>query len=249
MSPPGHALSGLLAVTAAVYALPGTPEGRHRLILWAVFGSLAPDIDAVSLLFSHDTYFGLAWYSHRGFLHSLAGCALVAMLFPRILHSLRSRGSRGVPPGGASLRASALATFAGGLVHLIGDLPTPPGSWGGLPLFFPLPLRVGGWSHIGWINAALLYLLGAGALAAGALAAAHHRAPPAYRPWLRGCVIGVSGLALAGTLWFSAISRYEGTLQWRAWQARFIPVVWIDALHELGRPTGVFWEREVLSGS
>jgi hypothetical protein len=140
-----------------------------------------------------------------------------------------------------------MAAFGGGVIHLAGDLPTPPDPWGGIPLFFPLAARFGGWSHLGWVNEALFYLLGAAALAAGALAAAHHLSPPAGKPWLRAALAAVAGLALVGTVWFASISHYEGPAQWRSWQARFIPVVWIDALHGVERGAAVLWEREVLS--
>jgi hypothetical protein len=96
------------------------------------------------------------------------------------------------------------------------------------------------------VNAVPLILLGTAALAAAALAAAHRLSPPAGQPWLRGTLAGVAGLALAGTIWFTSISRYEGPAQWRLWQTRYLPAVWIDALHDAGRGAAVLWEREVL---
>ncbi len=247
MTPPEHALTGALAATLAAAAWPGAIRGRGRWVAWATAGALAPDLDALSLLFSHTTYFGFAWYAHRAFLHSLAGCAALAMLMPALLAAAGFGRARDPALRARAVRTGAMSAFAGGLIHLVGDLPTPPGPWGGIPLFFPLPARFGGWSHLGWVNAALFYLLGAAALAAGALAAAHSLSPRAGRPWLRASLAGVAGLALAGTVWFTSISRYEGPAQWRLWQARFIPVVWIDALHDAGRGATVFWEREILS--
>jgi len=249
VTPPEHALTGALAGALLAYGLPGEPELRLPRVAWLTAGAVVPDLDALSLLFSHSSYFGAAWYSHRGFLHSIAGCALLALLLPALVRALRSRVGAAPPAGRPPLAVAASAVFVGGLVHLAGDLPTPPGPWAGIPLFFPLtPLavRFGGWSHLGWVNAALLYLLGAAVLAAGTLAAARSVAPPRVRPWLRAGVVGVAALALGGTVWFAAISRYEDFDQWRLWQARFIPLVWIDAVDDLGRPASVFWDREVL---
>ncbi|MDP3938965.1 MAG: hypothetical protein Q8R92_12645, partial [Deltaproteobacteria bacterium] len=84
------------------------------------------------------------------------------------------------------------------------------------------------------------------ALAAAALAAARMIAPAALRPLLRAGVAGIAALALGGAIWFASISRYEDLGQWRRWQARFIPLVWIDALHDLGRPASVLWDGEVM---
>jgi membrane-bound metal-dependent hydrolase YbcI (DUF457 family) len=246
VTPPAHALTGALAGTLVAYALPGDPDRRLPLVAWVTVGAVAPDVDALSLLFDHATYFGAAWYSHRAFFHSIAGCAFMAFLLPALLRALRGALGTRSGTGRAGRRAASLAVFAGGLIHLAGDLPTPPGSWAGLPLFFPLPERFGGWSHLGWVNAVLLCLLAAAALAAGTLAAARSLAPPRLRPWLRGAVVGVAALALGWTIWFAAVSRYEDFDQWRRWQARFVPLVWIDAVHALGRPAGVFWNREVI---
>jgi membrane-bound metal-dependent hydrolase YbcI (DUF457 family) len=246
LTPPAHALSGALAGTLAAYAWPGEPERRLPLVAWVTVGAIAPDLDAISLLFDHRVYFGLAWYSHRGFLHSIAGCALMALLLPALFGALRRRLAGAGPRPPSSRGGARLAVFAGGLIHLAGDLPTPPGPWAGLPLLFPLSPRFGGWSHLGWVNALLLLLMGTAALAAGALAAARHLAPRALRPWLRAGVLGVTGLALAAVVWFATVSRYRDFDQWRRWQARFVPLVWIDAVHDLGRPAAVLWDREVI---
>jgi membrane-bound metal-dependent hydrolase YbcI (DUF457 family) len=259
MSPAEHALCGALAGTLAACTAPGPLRGRGPWVFWTTAGALAPDLDAVSLLFSHAIYFGDAWYSHRQFLHSILGCAFLAVLLPSLASFARRTGSlarlaphRGLKSARAptaretSGKVAARAVFAGGLLHLLGDLPTPPGPWGGLPIFFPLGMRAGGWSRIGWINAALVYLLSAAALAAGALLAARVRAPSRWRPRLRAGAGGVAALALAGAVGFAAASRYESFAQWRAWQARFVPAAWIDALHHSGRWAAVFWEREVL---
>ena len=245
MSPVEHAFTGTLAGTIAACAWPGPLRGRGRWIAWMTIGAMGPDLDAVSLLFSHRIYFGTAWYSHRQFLHSILGCVFLAMLLPSLVVSVRGKGP--APDARARvLRVGFRACFAGGLLHLLGDLPTPPGPWGGLPVFFPLGIREGGWSHVGWYNAVLVYLLGTAALAAGALLLAYALAPERPRVWLRAGAASVAALALGATLWFAAISRYEDMAQWRAWQARFVPAIWIDALHHTGRFAAVFWQREVL---
>ncbi len=247
MSPVEHALTGALAGTIAACLWPGPLRGRGRWIAWTAVGALAPDLDSASLLFSHRIYFGTAWYSHRQFLHSILGCAFLAMLIPSVTAAIFGRRLDPAARAGF-LRVASRALFAGGLLHLAGDLPTPPGPWGGLPVFFPLGVRLGGWSRIGWVNAALAILLATAALATASLLLAHALAPDRVRPWLRGGAAAVAGLALSATIWFGAVSRYESFTQWRDWQARFVPGIWIDAIHHSGRFAAVFWQREVLRG-
>jgi membrane-bound metal-dependent hydrolase YbcI (DUF457 family) len=243
MSPVEHALTGMLASTLAASAWPGPLRGRGRWIAWTTIGAMAPDLDALSLLFSHRIYFGSAWYSHRQFLHSIFGCAFLAMLLPALVTAL---GNPGRDERARILGVGSRAVFAGGLIHLLGDLPTPPGPWGGLPLFFPLPIRVGGWGHLGWVNAVIFYFLAAAALAVAGLTVARRAVSGAARGWLRGAAAAVAAVALVGTVWFAAISRYEGFNQWRAWQSRFIPAIWVDGFYHAGRFAAVFWEREVV---
>ena len=245
MSPVEHALSGVLASSLAASAWPGPLRDRGRWVLWTTIGVLCPDLDAVTLLFNHNVYFGSAWYSHRQFLHSILGCAFLAMLLPSVVTVVRRRDAP-IEECARILKIRARAIFAGGLLHLLSDLPTPPGPWDGLPIFFPLAFRAGGWSHLGWVNAALFYFLASAALAVGGLAIAHRSAPAAARAWLRGAAGAVAAMAIGGTVWFIGVSHYESFDQWRAWQSRFIPVLWVDGFYHTGRYAAVLWQREVL---
>jgi len=51
-----------------------------------------------------------------------------------------------------------LMVFIGYTVHFLGDLPTPPGPWGGINLFWPSKEMSGGWGLIWWHNWYIIYL-------------------------------------------------------------------------------------------
>lgn len=140
---------------------------------------MLPDIDAISLWSRFDQtigsflhlshtgrniYFSNYWYSHHNFTHSLVGGLLITsclVLLPSlpVLVYPKSNDTR------ASFRGLAvywLAAFAGYVMHLVGDLPTPSHTWGGIKLFWPLPQAIGGTGHIWWWNNYDIFLILAG---------------------------------------------------------------------------------------
>jgi hypothetical protein len=50
-------------------------------------------------------------------------------------------------------------------MHLLGDLPTPSLTWGGIKLFWPLSVAIGGSGHIWWWNNYDIFLIIAGCCA------------------------------------------------------------------------------------
>ena len=134
---------------------------------WIYFGIGAiagafPDIDAISLWSGFDStigpwlgldesgrdiYSGKHWYSHHGFTHSLLWCLLAGLIA-----FFASRKSHRKWP-------ITLTVFFGTLAHIVGDMPTPSGSWGGVAFFFPFDIYVGGWGKIWWWNNYDLFLI------------------------------------------------------------------------------------------
>ncbi len=164
-----HTLSGAL-VGSLVGNLARRKSVGQRLLLTLV-GAIAgamPDLDAVSMWSGFDRTFGAwfslsesgrqifsgkHWYSHHGFSHSL----FAALMLTSILAAFRKLFFRQ-----QSLRQGLvyfLAFFGGYVSHLMGDLPTPPGSWGGIRLFYPLDHYVGGWAWTWWWNNYDIFLL------------------------------------------------------------------------------------------
>lgn len=212
MSPPEHFLFGALAGTV-IYAAQKKP-GLVRWLGCCVLtgtGSLAPDMDSgVSAYASAN-----AWIGHRGWTHSLLFAALYGI----------------VTAAGARMRNFKLMTpalvfacgFIGVCLHILGDMPTPPGSWGGLPVFFPHPARFGGTGNIGWYNPVLFWKVSA-FFAASALCVAGGLIAKGSFERLRGALRILGGAIALGGFTLAALeiqaSRYADSVSWHAAQER-----------------------------
>ncbi len=178
-----HTVSGLAAGSVVAGFSRKGFGNQAAIIALAGLGGALPDIDAVSLWSRFDAtlgrFFGLSepgkviysstfWYSHHGFFHSLAAGLLFALLIGLLLYLLRpGAGSFRLKRFSASLANHKLLLtgfLAGFVVHLLGDLPTPAASWGGVRLFFPLESYVGGTGRIWWWNNYDLFLIALGVL-------------------------------------------------------------------------------------
>lgn len=207
MSPPEHALFGALAGTAihAAQKKPGILHWIGCCALTAV-ASIAPDLDSGVNAYGSNN----AWIGHRGWTHSLLFAALFGIAV--LLGARRSPGKLFAP-------ASAFACgFTGVCLHILGDMPTPPGSWGGLPVFFPHPARFGGFSNIGWYNPVLFWKVFV-FFAAGAV----FMAVGSFERIGRAARLVGGTIALCGFL-FAVIdiagSRYTDALAWHQDQER-----------------------------
>lgn len=218
-----HGMSGYVFGRVAMPALRRMSPVSPRAMSWAFFiGAMLPDADVLTrLILGHSAYFSGAWYAHRQASHSILGAFLLAGIATCIAFAARVRMGRW------DWREPAWTwgcLWCGGLLHLVGDLPTPGLS---LPVFWPLPWRFGSWSHIGWFNPYLWWmfatavLLGAGLRWAGARLVA------------RGAIR--SGIVLSGSAWvvyaltlyrwlhYLVISRYDNAAQFAATQRALLP--------------------------
>lgn len=135
-----------------------------------LLGGLAgafPDIDAISLWSKFDTtigtwlhlshsgkeiYFGKFWYSHHGFFHSIFAAALLSLLFISIRNVLYSKQKWPLYFKQQQTVLLLAVFFFSYISHLIGDLPTPGAVWGGVRLFFPFEIYIGGYGTTWWWN-------------------------------------------------------------------------------------------------
>ena len=162
-----HTLSGIGIATVLASFANKDVQKKGIILLCGCLGGALPDIDAISLWSRFDTtigkflrlphrgrdiYFSNYWYSHRNFTHSLLGgvimtlitvlCAyLIVVLVAQDKHITNFLKRTGI-------YFSAL--FFAHLTHLLGDLPTPGGPWGGLKLFWPLTTTIGGTGQLWW---------------------------------------------------------------------------------------------------
>ena len=164
-----HTFSGFACGTVVASLHQGSLFDKVGIVLAGSIGGCLPDLDAISLWSGFDQYigsvlslpsgreiyFGKFWYSHHCFMHSLA-----ALIFLGVIYFLLRICSR---PAGSVFSGyhlySVLGFSFGYLMHLLEDLPTPSGSWGGINLFWPLTKYYGGTGEIWWWNNYDIFLI------------------------------------------------------------------------------------------
>lgn len=189
-----HTASGLAAGAVVAGFTKRRPAAQVGIIALSGLGGALPDLDVISLWSRFDATFGLffglalpgteiypahLWYSHHGFMHSMAAALLIALLFAasgwlwsRLLVSGKvpkgfRTNDRAPKSFRESLQSPALLGFVLGFwLHLVEDMLTPGSSWGGVRLLWPLKTYVGGWGKIWWWNNYDLFLIVSGTLAA-----------------------------------------------------------------------------------
>ncbi|MEM7658083.1 MAG: metal-dependent hydrolase [Bacteroidota bacterium] len=172
-----HICSGLAVATVVASLVRCRPLQKGVILFAGALGGAFPDIDAVSLWSGFDgtigTWFGLEhsgseiysstfWYSHHVFFHSILGALLVSSLIWALAGWIYWKPLRQSPRywcGMQYLGPYSYSFFFGYLLHLMGDLPTPEGSWGGIALFYPLKAFFGGWGATWWWNNYDIFLI------------------------------------------------------------------------------------------
>lgn len=220
-----HGFAALVCGRAAMPLLARRSPISERAMAWAFFlGGVMPDADYVSKLLGRAAYFSGEWYGHRGASHSLLGtllmAALGALVFLRPLTGLRLRGSA---PAYLWLAGCA---WAGGLLHIVGDMFTPARS---LPVLWPFAEKFGSLSHIGWFSPYLFWLFVTTLLIAGGLGALAKWRPETAR-W-HGIATWLLFTAAAGRwVQFMLVSRYDSYSQWVEYQRTLLPEPMINGV-------------------
>lgn len=178
-----HIATGMAVSSTIAVCIKGNTIKKTAVICAGALGGALPDIDVVSLWSKFDVTFGRLfnlshtgkeiysakfWYSHHGFMHSLAACLLfaailltTAYLIQRRFKDLSWNGLKRFSRNNISIAGAFSAAY---ILHLICDMPTPVGSWGGVRLFFPLQSYIGGWGKIWWWNNYDIFLIASGAI-------------------------------------------------------------------------------------
>lgn len=156
-----HALIGF--ASGSVVASFTNKPFTQKLIVSAMgmMGGMLPDVDAISMWSKFDSTFGCLfglkqagkiiysgkfWYSHHAFFHSIFAAFFFTVLVVGISKLIKKRVEL------KSYLLYGLAFLSGYLFHLICDMPTPASSWGGVNLFWPSKVYIGGYAKIWWWN-------------------------------------------------------------------------------------------------
>jgi inner membrane protein len=173
-----HSLSGLaIGTVVSSFSNQGATE-KLKIILLSGFAGALPDLDAISLWSRFDStigeFFNLThsgkviysakfWYSHHGFLHSVLGALLIAVLIG-FINFLINSGFRNLSYKNfihsvSKNRLLLIGFVLGFTLHLLEDMPTPAATWGGVNFFWPSKKYIGGTGDIWWWNNYDIFLI------------------------------------------------------------------------------------------
>lgn len=220
-----HGLSGYVCGRVLMPALRRRAPLSERALGWAFFlGAMMPDLDILGkLVGGRAFYFSGAWYGHRGASHSLLGTLILALVLAALLYRPLTRGGAGGP---RPYLWAVAAFWAGGILHLFGDVFTPARP---LALFWPHPFRYGALARIGWFTPYLSWLFLA-TVAVGWMLLAAARRRPAHRAWLVSAVWGLNLVAAYRWVQFLVTSEYQSRGQWSDLQRALLPEAMVTPL-------------------
>lgn len=173
-----HTLSGLAVGTVlASFSKKGILQ-KTGIVMIGGFGAALPDFDAISLWSGFDSnignlfnlkrsgaeiYSAQLWYSHHAFLHSIFASVFIALFVGSIFYIVKSKLKKlSFQKYFFELKSQKLVAIAfvlGFIIHLIGDMPTPSSTWGGVKLLFPWDTYYGGAGDIWWWNNYDIFLI------------------------------------------------------------------------------------------
>lgn len=164
-----HTVSGAAVGAAIAIFAKGGVKTKTAILFGGLIGGFLPDTDAISLWSGFDATFGKffslnmsgkeiysakLWYSHHGFMHSIAAGALFSLVIYFFIFLGRKFWNFS-----KSLFLAPLSFFIGFMVHLLEDTVTPGSTWGGVRLFYPADKYVGGFGNIWWWNNYDIFLI------------------------------------------------------------------------------------------
>ncbi|NPA36383.1 MAG: metal-dependent hydrolase [Chlorobi bacterium] len=166
-----HTLSGIAVGTVMATFSKGKTKSKLFIAATGGLGGIFPDLDVISLWSGFDKTIGKIfnlshngrdifseqfWYSHHGILHSVTGilfvASIISVLFFIISKNLKPSSLHKHNHFFNSHILYFIAFFSGAIIHIIEDMPTPGGPWGGVMLFFPYTKHFGGTGNIWWWN-------------------------------------------------------------------------------------------------
>lgn len=199
-------------------------------------GAMAPDLDiGTRWLVGRAAYFSDAWYGHREASHSVLGTLLLGLAVAAVLSAWRAARESRRQRGRLGYAWLAGCAWAGGLLHILGDLFTPRRP---LPVLWPLSERFGALSHIGWFSPYLFWLF-VMTIALGW--ASRWLLPRVTGPrWANAAVWTLHALASYRWVQYMLVSRYESAEQWQAYQETLLPQVMVVPLSAAVR-SAWFW--------
>jgi len=160
-----HTISGVAAATVVGNFISGSWKKKSSFVLIGGIAGAFPDIDVISMWSGFDgtfgKWFGLQhsgkeifsahfWYSHHGFFHSVLAAVVFGLIMCAFIFFFRLRKSKSIEL--IKLLPLFITFFMGYCFHLLEDMITPSGGWGGVNFWWPSTEYIGGYAKIWWWN-------------------------------------------------------------------------------------------------
>lgn len=204
-----HIASGVAVSSCIISFSDKTPVRKIRLLILGAAAAALPDIDVISLWSGFDStfgdffnlkekgwniYFGKHWYSHHAFFHSIVAALLFSLIIPFGNYLLNSclRKKRTIREVFLYNKYNIVVFFLAYIAHLIGDMPTPGLTWGGINLFWPFNHYSGGYGQTWWWNNYDIFLIIVSSIIVNIIINLVFRQKNIYRQVICTAVIGIA---------------------------------------------------------
>lgn len=206
-------------------------------------GAILPDLDGITIFFSHRIYYSSLWYSHHGISHTLFGSLLIVIclfVITTVVMICFNKNSYN------SLLSVYTLLYLGCLLHIAEDMPCPPGPWHGFMLLWPVSeQRFGAWSHIGWIDEFLMVIFLVGVLFTCILSLmmTENNCRRIVQPGI--LIFEVNLMVVMLALLFIFMSRYQNPSQWEEYQSKILGESLYSCINWLNKIIEPIWSHEI----
>ncbi len=171
-----HTLSGVAVASVVANATKTKFANKIVILATGAFAGALPDIDVITKWSGFDSTFGQwfnlpisgneafgarLWYSHHAFFHSLLASILFGLLLGMILYLAKTK-SKLSRSSILSVLPFVVAFILGYNMHLLEDMVTPGGGWGGVAYLWPSKVYIGGFGDTWWWNNYDVFLIVSG---------------------------------------------------------------------------------------
>ncbi len=168
-----HTISGMAAASVVANVSNQKWISKIKMVMAGAVAGALPDIDVITrwkgfdgtfgkwfhlTISGHEAFGAKLWYSHHAFFHSLLASVIFGLMLGMTVYIVKSKFklSKSIL---LSVIPFSLAFILGFNMHLLEDMVTPGGGWGGIAYLWPSKVYVGGFGNTWWWNNYDIFLL------------------------------------------------------------------------------------------
>ncbi len=171
-----HTISGMAAASVVANVSHQKFIGKVKILITGAVAGGLPDIDVITAwsgfdgtfgrwfnltISGHEAFSAKLWYSHHAFFHSLLASVIFGLMLGMTMYAVKSKFKLSKLTL-LSVIPFVLAFVLGFNMHLLEDMVTPSGGWGGVAYLWPSKIYVGGFGNTWWWNNYDIFLLANG---------------------------------------------------------------------------------------